>query len=746
MLVGILALIAAACGGSGKGLSIVPSPASSPSAQPRTTATAGATPDTSVTPGPSVAPSPAQSLEAIKNAASLFANGRYEAAAVAYGAIASVTTDPGIRARAELGGAVATNAAGNAPAAIALLQKAVADAPTGGTTRREAGYFLGVRLDAAGKAAEAAAVLAPLAAAPADSLTPFVLVEYATALEASGDAPAAASAWDRALALPGVDSSLQLTVYRARVAAARTTNDSTALARWLGKVVLVTGDPKARFELADLDRSAGDSAGFAAQMTAIITDSPSSAEAPLALAALKAAGVAVDAGDEGLVDYRQGKLSQAIAVLLPAIAEPGISPSALAFRTFYLAAAYDDSGATASTVTYYDAVAALPISSPYVHRAKYWAARALERSGDAVSASARYVALVIDGPSGEFTSEAAFRAGYVLFAAGNPAAAATAWQKVGATSNARLLYWQGRAQELAGDPTAARQSYTQARSADPLSFYGQAAARRLGSGSVGVAYRPRNLDQPVNWDAVATWLNSVLPGKLPGTPPTAAGALAALGMREQAATLLLDAASGADPWRLLELAREAANAGLVDVAARFAVKIRHATNVSWTAAPADLLRAAYPLAYTTQLESVARTNGIDPLFFASVVRQESYWDAAAGSSAGALGLTQVIPATGAAIAGDLGVTGFTASDLYRPSTSLAFGAYYLGQQLKQFSDPAAALAAYNAGPGNAARWQRHAPGTGLADFVESIDISETQNYVEQILDNYAHYELAYGGG
>src|SRR6185437_16868898 len=130
--------------------------------------------------------------------------------------------------------------------------------------------------------------------------------------------------------------------------------------------------------------------------------------------------------------------------------------------------------------------------SVYVQRAEYWAARAIEGTGDAADASARYVALVNAGPPGEFTAESAFRAGYVLFAAGEPGAAVAAWQKVSATQDARLLYWNGRAEALAGNVSAAARSYTQAEAADSLGFYGQPAARMLGTQAApDVTYKAR---------------------------------------------------------------------------------------------------------------------------------------------------------------------------------------------------------------------------------------------------------------
>ena len=75
--------------------------------------------------------------------------------------------------------------------------------------------------------------------------------------------------------------------------------------------------------------------------------------------------------------------------------------------------------------------------------------------------------------------------------------------------------------------------------------------------------------------------------------------------------------------------------------------------------------------------------------------------------------------------------------------SIRFGAYYIAGQLSRYGSPAKALAAYNAGPGNADRWVEGASGGSTADFVESIDIEETQGYVTSVLEHYARYRFAY---
>ena len=133
------------------------------------------------------------------------------------------------------------------------------------------------------------------------------------------------------------------------------------------------------------------------------------------------------------------------------------------------------------------------------------------------------------------------------------------------------------------------------------------------------------------------------------------------------------------------------------------------------------------------------------LLLLAVVRQESFFDPLAGSTAGAVGLTQVIPATGEAIARDLAIADFQLEYLYRPAASLRFGAHYLQQQLDAFDvNVYHALGAYNGGPGNAERW-RKAAGDDVDRFVEEIDFSQTKAYLQLVLENLARYRRLYEG-
>jgi soluble lytic murein transglycosylase len=161
--------------------------------------------------------------------------------------------------------------------------------------------------------------------------------------------------------------------------------------------------------------------------------------------------------------------------------------------------------------------------------------------------------------------------------------------------------------------------------------------------------------------------------------------------------------------------------------------------------PPFIGRLAYPTYYAEQILALAEEYGYDPRLQFSLVRQESLYESFARSGAAAQGLSQVIPDTGAWIAERLQWPEYENEDLYKPYVGLAFGAYYLDQQLDAFEGNVhAALAAYNAGPGNAARWYELA-GSDLDQFVDVVDFAETRTYVQRIYAGFDIYRFLYEG-
>ena len=152
-----------------------------------------------------------------------------------------------------------------------------------------------------------------------------------------------------------------------------------------------------------------------------------------------------------------------------------------------------------------------------------------------------------------------------------------------------------------------------------------------------------------------------------------------------------------------------------------------------------------PLRHEDVIRQQAEEKGVDAALIAAVIYSESKFSDQT-SSAGARGLMQITPEAADTIARNSDATTFELKDLGDPEINIRYGTFLLRELLERYEgDEAAALAAYNAGPGNADKWG------GASLTVEAIPFPETRAYVEEVLEKRDEYrreyatELGYAG-
>jgi soluble lytic murein transglycosylase len=289
-------------------------------------------------------------------------------------------------------------------------------------------------------------------------------------------------------------------------------------------------------------------------------------------------------------------------------------------------------------------------------------------------------------------------------------------------SQARGDYWSGRAAEASGQRDTAQQFYAAAAS-HPDYFYGQLAVERLG--------RPLQLvaAQMQSPDAIAT-------GNF-RTEPRVRAALALADIDRARQTIFLKhLANTADtPARA---ALVAGLAGLAGPLQRLDVGV-NAAKATRDSAGLGLISASFP---TLQLPADLLPNFA---IIHAITRQESQFDRAARSSANALGMMQLLPATAAEQAKKLGLPASPVARLTEdPVYNVTLGSAYITRMRSVFGGSMPlAVASYNAGPGNARRFITllGRPEDGdVIDWIESIPFAETRNYVQRVLENAVVYE------
>ncbi len=327
---------------------------------------------------------------------------------------------------------------------------------------------------------------------------------------------------------------------------------------------------------------------------------------------------------------------------------------------------------------------------------------------------------------------------------------------------AAAYLWMGRIALARGDGALANEAFDLAVKAAPDSYFAARAADiRLGI----EPFQPPaawkyDFDEAAERAAAERWLRETFAIEVPGelwrlsddlnSDPrmTRGRELYAVSAFDEAAAefedLVDEARDQGDVLSSFRLAIALRDLGIYRESIIAAADVIIASRIGTLQVPSFLARMRFPTYYIDVIQPAAGARGIDPSLMLSLIRQESLFNTFATAAAGEKGLMQVIPPTAQYIAEQLNWQDYQHSDLFRPYAGIAFGAYYIDEQLELFDQNAiAALAAYNAGPGRAYDW--NALSGGDPDlFMTTITIDSTRHYVQYIYRNYNIYRALYG--
>ncbi|TKW66837.1 MAG: lytic transglycosylase domain-containing protein [Paracoccus denitrificans] len=377
-------------------------------------------------------------------------------------------------------------------------------------------------------------------------------------------------------------------------------------------------------------------------------------------------------------------------------------------------------------------------SAETLRRPEVWAsaradyARASLRDGDWPAAEAIASPHHLE-PGTETYADLEFLAGYAALRGGAPGRALNHFRHLadGTTSVislSRALYWQGRAEEAAGNTDAAQAAFAKAATMQ-TAYYGQLAAERIGAPPDPALSIPGRAEA-----ALPQWRRS----PLRENDVFQAGVFAfGAGQPDLGQRFFLHLAETAPPEDIARMAR-------------LTLEMRYPWHALRLAKRAAGQGAVYPAAYFPLTGIEHERLNLPPELVMSISRQESEFNHAAQSHVGALGLMQLMPGTAQDMARRLGLDYDRAALTSDPYYNAQLGTAYL-QALRDRFGPSSALVAagYNAGPGRSRQWTERfgdiRTETDPVDWVEMIPFDETRNYVMRVTEALPIYRARIAG-
>jgi soluble lytic murein transglycosylase len=315
------------------------------------------------------------------------------------------------------------------------------------------------------------------------------------------------------------------------------------------------------------------------------------------------------------------------------------------------------------------------------------------------------------------------------------------------------LYWRARLAEEDKDSGMARAYYQKLSERFRNFYYGELARRRLRE-ITSDDDPAHDLQHYALLDRVPA-INSVT-NITTSEPPTdnlryqkaqllENGGLLDFAVLELQAAATEEQGSDQGNWVAAETAKLYEDAGRYDGAIQvFKRTVPNYFAVDLPTLPRPYWEALFPKPYWIDLKKFSSQNALDPYLVASLIRQESEFNPGAVSRANALGLMQLLPKVGSAVAKQEKLRNFSSAQLFTPEVNLQLGTRYFREMVDKFGAFEYALAAYNAGTNRVDDWLGQGKYRDPQEFVESIPFTETREYVQAILRNANVYRQLYG--
>jgi soluble lytic murein transglycosylase len=757
-----------------------------------------ATPTLPPTPTPTPTLPPAQRIHQADRSVFL---GDYQQAQKEYQAALKTANDPETQAAGLLGTAYTFYLMGNCTTANQGLTSLIERFPSS-PQRANAYFFMAKCYESLNNPAKAAEMYNSYLQLRPGLLDPYINELRGDALAAAADHAGAIAAYQTALESKPMGDTTELNIKIGKAYNAQA--DYNAAVRTFMEIYNTTQNPLVKAQMNLLAGNAYLALGLQEQAFARFNDSvsnyPRTYDAYSGLVVLVNSSVPVDPVERGIVDYYAGKYGLAIDIFNVAIKKGDHTGAphhfkALALREQkqyeaaikewdnlikdhpgdkYWAPAWDEKAYTqwayldkfepgAKTLLEFVGRAPDSESAPqFLFDAGY----IMERDNKLPQAAAIWEQLFDQYPANDLAYRGLFLAGLAYYRQGDYEKALTTFQRGlalgGSTEEQAAGYlWVGKTQKASGNEQAAKTAWETAVLRDPGGYYSVRANELLNGAQPFTPVSDLDLGYDLSKERpdAEAWLrktfNIAADVNLDDLGPLASDvrlqrgeALWQLGLYEDSRnqyealrqSLEQDALNS---YRLLDHLLEKGFYRLAIVTSRQILTLAGMDDAATLKAPLYFNHIRFGPYYREQVLEAARDQKLDPIFVFSVIRQESMFEGFIHSSAGARGLMQLMPGTGKESADMLRwPPDYKEDDLYRPVVNIPLGASYLRRQMAYMGDPYGALAAYNAGPGNAKIWQSiSADDPDL--FLEIIRFQETRRYIRQIAENAAIYKQLY---